>query len=539
MFIFHLKMHGRVKVRTTEEEKIRKAKERQEKLKLYRCAMNKIQTKREAKEFDKELLELTGQVLTSNPDIYTLWNIRREILNCLRNNSEDDISVLYDAELCLTEHCLKHNPKSYSAWHHRMFVLTTRDDPDWKKELFLCDKYLKFDERNFHTWNYRKFVVTNCKPSLEDEFQFTTEKLYDNFSNYSAWHYRSKMLVDLYPDVEGGRPIADIHHKHELKLVQNAAFTDPDDTSAWFYQRWLLSAVKRNTQIVICKFTPELCTVAFNKQILHNRVSSKTVVYFDNVIVECEWIAVTGCVGDCLWICKPNKNPTSDINIRIEFITDINSTQTVCLEKKLEPLMFVGKSNISFQNNYSQPVIEELQKQLEACRLLLEMEPNSKWTLLTTTIFLHCIDAKQYYEESINNLNLLKNIDNLRRGYYQDLITKWNVENMLVDMYNNCGIIYDVELKFKDKITCLPFLEYFSHCESVDLSDQSLNSKILPSLVVLQHCKILHLEKNELTTLKEFPPLQLKELYLSGNNIDTKEIEIFKNKYNNCHVIFE
>lgn len=39
---------------------------------------------RKEKQLDKELLDITGQVLVNNPDIYTLWNIRRDTLNIFR-----------------------------------------------------------------------------------------------------------------------------------------------------------------------------------------------------------------------------------------------------------------------------------------------------------------------------------------------------------------------------------------------------------------------------------------------------------------------
>ncbi|XP_063376371.1 geranylgeranyl transferase type-2 subunit alpha [Cydia fagiglandana] len=526
-------MHGRVKVRTSEEEKARKEKERQEKLKVFKHAMQKIQFKRKQNELDKELLDLTGKVLTSNPDVYTLWNIRREIIIQFRQNGEcEDLSKQYDDELQLTEYCLKINPKSYCAWHQREWVLTTRSDPDWQRELDVCNKYLKFDERNFHTWDYRRFVVSQCKPSLKEEFDFTTEKIHDNFSNYSAWHYRSKMLVELYPDLEGGRPIEDGHHKHELKLVQSAAFTDPDDTSAWFYQRWLLGAVKTTISPVVCAVKPSKTTVAFSNHVPLDIVRSTTNLYIDDTPLEGDWVSCTGNQYDLLWIFRHNREITDDLDIRVEYEVDTNEKQIIkCV--KADTCEYIGKNEISFQKQYSKPVIEELNNQLVACRQLLEMEPDNKWTLLTTTVFLYCINAELYHDEAIKNLQELKKIDKLRSGYYDDLITKWSIEaNLLFDYKSNDN---KCEVKFHNKITSLPYLQYYSYCKIVDLSSQSLSSNILPSLVVLQHCKVLNLANNKLTTLKGFPTLDLKELHLEGNHDLDKNEELLSLIKKNCN----
>ncbi|XP_013133940.1 PREDICTED: geranylgeranyl transferase type-2 subunit alpha [Papilio polytes] len=519
-------MHGRVKVRTTEEEKARIEKERQEKVKVFKKLMLKIQDKRKENELDTELLELTGKVLMSNPDINTLWNIRREIfLHTRKDYSEEDLKKMYDDELSLTEYCLKKNPKSYCAWHQRMWVLTTRSDPDWKNELDLCNTYLKLDERNFHTWNYRRFVVGQCKPPLQDEFDYTTEKLLDNFSNYSAWHYRSKMLLQLYPDVEGGRPIQDIHHKHELKMVINAAFTDPDDTSAWFYQRWLLGAVKTSINLVACTMTESKITVAFSKPVPLDYVQSSTQIFINNNVLNGEWVSCCGYQYDSLWILKHKVDLITDTDVKAEYENE-NKERIVIKCMKYKDNLYIGKGKVSFENKYSQPVIEELNDQLKSCRQLLVLEPDNKWTLLTTTVFLHCIDAKLNHKEAINNLQILQKLDYQRAGYYNDLISKWCIEEQLpIDYSSNCLLF---KPKMSDKLTCLPHLQYYSFCEEIDLSNQNLCSKVLPSLILLQHCKVLILRNNKLNTLKGFPNIELEKLDLQDNGINVEEVEQFK-----------
>lgn len=113
----------------------------------------------------------------------------------------------------------------------------------------ICVNYDEMNSlmRNFHfldsvhVWDYRRYVAEKAKVSPEKELEFCTEKIQKNFSNYSSWHQRSKLLPILYPhETDQSRPINEKVLRDELELVLTAAFTDPNDSSAWFYQRWLL-----------------------------------------------------------------------------------------------------------------------------------------------------------------------------------------------------------------------------------------------------------------------------------------------------------
>ena len=126
---------------------------------------------------------------------------------------------------------------------------------------------MKLDERNFHCWDYRQYAAKKAGISLEKELDFTLEKIGENFSNYLAWHYRSKLLPLLYPDPTSPASIQEDKLYHELELVQNAAFTDPEDSSAWFYHTWLLGRKAEKTNIIYCLYQEEKLTVALTNPV--------------------------------------------------------------------------------------------------------------------------------------------------------------------------------------------------------------------------------------------------------------------------------
>ncbi|RXM97198.1 Matrix metalloproteinase-14, partial [Acipenser ruthenus] len=156
--------HGRLKVKTTEEQAEEKRKEREKKMKIAVAARDACFEKRKRSVLDEEGLELTKQLLGGNPDFATLWNFRREIFQHFeKEKSPEVLQVLLEKELSFLEACLRVNPKSYGTWYHRGWVLDHMPSPDWARELELCSKLLQLDERNSGTTAARCFP--ECTPT--------------------------------------------------------------------------------------------------------------------------------------------------------------------------------------------------------------------------------------------------------------------------------------------------------------------------------------------------------------------------------------
>ncbi|XP_058177388.1 geranylgeranyl transferase type-2 subunit alpha [Anopheles ziemanni] len=513
--------HGRLKVRTSAEEAARKKKEQEQKVKAYRAAMKRILEKKTADELDSEMMHLTAKLLSSNPDIATLWNLRRM---CILKQQETDSEIqnVFDRELGFTEMCLMVNPKSYCAWHQRCWILENAPEANWQKEVDLCTKYLKLDERNFHCWDYRRYVVQKAGVSAEKEFAFCTEKIEKNFSNYSSWHYRSKLLPLLYPNVDDpSRPISEEKLKEELELVLTAAFTDPNDSSAWFYQRWLLGYSQPELDLAAFRVdtAENLAVVSFSKPIdLSGGGFKLTVSCCDGDCNDTtKWKPVSeGSSVDTTWTLRGTFQLKDDENPTVSLVTPEGVEHSVDL-KRPTPQTVVGVKKPKFGYEFGSAIVDVLKAQLASCLELLEFEPDSKWTLLTAALLMKAIDQRAHHETIRKHLTALETVDPLRRGYYLDLSSKWAIENQLERWLEAGNFTASIDLSGLN-LSAVSYTQYLATAEVVKLSNNRLVDRNVGTLRDLVFCRRLSLEGNALETGASIPKLPLLEEIILKDN---------------------
>ncbi|XP_064845603.1 geranylgeranyl transferase type-2 subunit alpha [Oncorhynchus masou masou] len=536
-------MHGRVKLKSTAQQEEEKRKEREKKLKIYVAARDATFTKRMEGVLDDEALQLTQQLLSSNPDFATLWNYRREILLHLETvREEDDVQKMYEAELLFLESCLKVNPKSYGSWHHRGWVSARLPRPDWARELGLCDRCLSLDDRNFHCWDYRRMVVKMSGVPVDQELQFTDRLIGSNFSNYSSWHYRSTLLPLLHP--ESPDPPSPCHqpshsspppspqtHSHrvceeqllkEYELVQNAFFTDPNDQSAWFYYRWLLGRAERE-EMISCVFVSreeESVAVAFSRPV--NASSSGLMLVLDGQPQRVEWRSVHPHFRHSpVWICALPPGTISDIinehNLTVHWTEKhthrdcalyTGRSESWCRDSATDQELF--RSELSVEKT------SVLQSELQSCNQLLELEPQNKWCLLTIVLLMRALDPLGYERETLSHFQTLKEVDSMRSAYYGDLCSKFMIENTILKMEYAEVRVFSLSDK---NLTMLCHLDQLLLVTHINLSCNQL-LRLPPQFAMLQCLEVLEADDNAIENLDGLYYLpKLQEVSLKNNQI--------------------
>ncbi|KAL0224954.1 hypothetical protein RCL1_002866 [Eukaryota sp. TZLM3-RCL] len=372
--------------------------------------------------YSSEIFTLTESLLTFNPELYTCWNYRREYI------SLQDISTYsFSLELLLTQTCISKNPKLYPVWNHRKWIITTMHDPPLERELSLCSKLHSLDDRNFHCWNYRRFITSLCqKASLKcgdllSEFNYTEHLANINFSNYSTWHQRLvlRSAIETRSDLSSRiKSLVD-----ELIWAKDAVYCEPNDESAWRYLLYLTEYVDlKEISFDECLFSKnfENCIVKVldNRSILIDFVSPVdpfSVVFdrrkdyqhdmepaFDHTIMNNENQILIGN------ICPP-LNPGESISINI-------SDQIFKFEANIPPIEYIPRDQLLY---ISLSIISDV----------LDLEPSSKWTLLSKAIIIerisNKINTKQFINTTLQEIfSKLIEIDPDRINYYKYKISK-------------------------------------------------------------------------------------------------------------------
>ena len=256
--MFHGVKKNEVKELTPEEKA--KNEVQLKKLKAIQAEILKIKAKNK---YDQKSMDFLLKSSVLMPDYPTLWSIRKILIEqYLPTITDDKCKEFLAKEIKSILPIMMKNPKSYLLWYHRVWCLVKYIEIELKLktpleesiligEIGLCNKFFQKDDRNFHCWNYRVKLLSlisiyfqdTFQKFIEDELKFTLGKITVNFSNFSAWLYRSK-LIPIYfiqHNIKWNTKEALDFFKDDLELIKKAIYTDPKDQSPWNYLSWIIT----------------------------------------------------------------------------------------------------------------------------------------------------------------------------------------------------------------------------------------------------------------------------------------------------------
>ncbi|KDO29671.1 hypothetical protein SPRG_05623, partial [Saprolegnia parasitica CBS 223.65] len=122
-------------------------------------------------------------------------------------------------------------PINYSTYYRDvmdLFRAVLLSDELSERTLTLTEAVIECNAANYTAWHFRRKVLKALNADLADELDFCMDKALDNPKNYQIWHHRRE-IVDRLNDA-----------KRELPFIAEALSDDSKNYHCWSYRQWVV-----------------------------------------------------------------------------------------------------------------------------------------------------------------------------------------------------------------------------------------------------------------------------------------------------------
>ncbi|KAJ3125257.1 hypothetical protein HK100_010905 [Physocladia obscura] len=164
-------------------------------------------------------------------------------------------------------------------------------------------------------------------------------------------------------------------------------------------------------------------------------------------------------------------------------------------------------------------------RELKSIQELVELEPDSKWPLMSLVHILHEIGGDDADDKSIYLLEKLQKVDPDRVGYYTDYASDLVWEKYLARITKVLNTSSSLETEFSLNIPSLPKLTRIStpYLLPARLTTISLSSQSLSAIPMFPCARVLNLEENAITKVDGLDNMPLLEVLNLRCNLLQKE----------------
>ncbi|BBN19938.1 geranylgeranyl transferase type-2 subunit alpha [Marchantia polymorpha subsp. ruderalis] len=519
-----------------------------------------------------EELQLVERALQSNVKSYGAWHHRKWVIDF-------GLSSL-DHEFMLLKMLLKADCRNFHGWNYRRFCVEMKGMTP-EKELEYATEKINENFSNYSAWHYRSKLLSplikgkeNKEDVLNEEYRLVNQAYFTEPDDQSAWFYNTWLLgetkIESGPHVVGSWPedgssiSVDAQEGSSFVAVN---FRTPLDSEHRFESRTLTLVIYFNEE-----FSDVAATIRSKPELPHlSEVQWRSVsgteapsrawladipvqsfaeteyTFFVEVSSpkECQNTPISfklkytkrgtsevsrdqNSRSECYsWPSKKSSSDESQVGMRLELerlTVDPSSAEPGSI--KQDPTRYLRR------DNWQETVLEE---QVDILRELLELEENSKWTLLTLARVLAAHGASRYTDEVLKLYKRLPDIDPDHADYYKaqysilyvDKITRspdilqklwWDVEDRL-----SAGWLRWNGLSLSD----FRSVERLLWVQRLDLSHNQLRT--VDGLEAMQLLVALDVSHNKLPNITSLASLRLipslQYLNISQNEIGDHQVD--------------